>query len=164
MNINSILLSLSLGLLTSTASLAGGHGIIANLDGPENGASGTGEVFANPDGKTLWIEIKVTGMRADALLDDMVGMPIGPIHMHFAPAGETGPIAVPLGVLDDVLSETAEGFTVLIDALDYDSNAKAVGFELDRDGFLDELQKGNIYFNIHTDANPSGGLRGTIGG
>ena len=153
-------------LLTATTLLVGcadDPKYTATLSGDEAGASGAGEIILNSTDQTIQVALTITGMSMDALFDGLVEAPIGPIHLHHGGPGERGPIAIPFVMSDGAYAETADGFTVTYTALEYGPSAALVSSELDFASFTKELKAGNIYFNVHTDSFPGGGLRGALG-
>lgn len=64
-------------------------------------------------------------------------------HIHEAPPGENGPVVVPLEQTDD--------------------NTWSVPDEVHlTEAQLETLKEGNLYINVHTEANPGGEVRGQL--
>lgn len=78
------------------------------------------------------------------ITDNLIGTPASPgAHIHNAPAGSNG------GIVFGFASDT------------WDLSGSAVWENLSQDN-IDELFAGNMYVNFHTDAFPSGEVRGQI--
>jgi hypothetical protein len=94
--------------------------------------SGSGDVMAMLDGKTLTYTVNYKGLTGPAVA----------AHFHDAAApGGNGPPIVPAS---NVGMSPIKGTATLTDAQIADLNA------------------GKVYFNIHTAANPGGEIRGTL--
>ncbi len=91
------------------------------------------------------------------------------LHLHCAPEGENGPVA--LGMIDLVALGPDNSETVTLDAnaiigkLDKSQvpigDANQCGIHSLR-SLADEINSGNIYWNLHTTAFPAGELRGQV--
>lgn len=94
---------------------------------------GTGVVSIHYTSNTNVLEI-------NALVDGLTGAITG-AHLHLAPEGENG--------------DVVEGLTDFV-------AGNAIKIKLQAGDYIDALRAGNIYLNIHTEANPSGELRAQI--
>ena len=105
---------------------------------PAVNASGTavGVLTVNADNGAIWANV-TTDLQE----------PVTMVHIHQGEAGTNGPVAV--GLSQDVENQ-ALWTTVPNDTLDVDS--------------LAALETAGLYFNVHTEANPAGEVRGQIGG
>ncbi len=126
------------------SSVSGGTAVTAytaNLTGDQEvppvniGAAGAGSAKLNPDGSvTFFVEAR-----------GLSGPPTA-AHIHMASAGNNGMIIVDLG--DPITTEEPFMWTGTSDPLTEDQ--------------VDALRNGGLYFNVHTDANPPGEIRGQI--
>ena len=116
---------------------------------PEDTAS-TGDFSASLSGNRLTVTGEFSNLTS-ALLPvggaDPVGNPEGPIHIHIGEAGENGPIIRNLMVEVDSEDPGSGEFTGTFDLSDEQVGA---------------LVTDGLYVNLHTEANPSGELRGQI--
>lgn len=64
-------------------------------------------------------------------------------HIHEAPPGENGPVVVPLEQTDDNTWSVPDGVHLTEDQ-------------------LETLKEGDLYINVHTEANPGGEVRGQL--
>lgn len=89
--------------------------------------------------------VSKTGMMVNynAVVSGLSG-PITGAHLHIAPAGQNGDVVVNL--TDDVVGNVLSG--------QFDPTSV--------DGLVDDMMAGNVYINIHTDANPGGEIRGQL--
>lgn len=119
----------AVGLLAASAASAQMVHYTAKLAGA---GSGSGDVFAMLEGKTLSYTVNYKGLSGPAVA----------AHFHDATApGGNGPPIVPAS---NVGASPIKGTATLTDAQIADLNA------------------GKVYFNIHTAANPGGEIRGTL--
>lgn len=79
-------------------------------------------------------------LRFNVVLSGLSG-PIAAAHFHMASMGMSGPVVQDLGAF--ISGNTISG-------------------EVDPTAFLGDLMAGNIYLNVHTDANPNGEIRGQL--
>ncbi len=79
-------------------------------------------------------------LKFNAVFTGLSG-PVTAIHFHSGAMGESGPVVQDL-----------DGFL----------NGNAINGEVDPTPFLADLMAGNIYLNVHTDANPNGEVRGQL--
>lgn len=117
---------------------------------PADGPS-TGEIRATLDAETLTLTVEgsFSGLTSPLLQvggEDPAGNPESAVHIHFAPAGENGPIFRNLAV-----SDNGDGSGSFSGSFVLESEAVARAFAADQ-----------YYVNLHTEANPSGELRGQI--
>ncbi|CAN5747402.1 hypothetical protein BH24DEI2_BH24DEI2_21800 [soil metagenome] len=124
-----------MGMDNLTATLSGSQQV------PPNDSEASGEVNATLDGTTLTIEGSFEGLSSDLMEVDGT-----PAHIHQAPAGENGPVILPLEVEanEDDRSGTLSGT-----------------FEL-TDEQLAAYEAGNLYVNIHTQDYPDGEIRAQL--
>ncbi len=102
-------------------------------------ASGRGAIIANPITNELTGGIVITGLTPST----------GGFHIHQAPAGEPGGN----GPIIFSLSDAGDSKTFFVPA----------GTVLTADQYA-ALVAGELYFNVHTDAQPSGEIRGQLNG
>ncbi len=100
---------------------------------PALDVEGTGIASIHYTANTNVLEINVL---VDGLSGDITGA-----HLHLAPEGENG--------------DVVENLTPFI-------AGRAIKVKLQAGDYIDALRSGNIYLNIHTEANPSGELRAQI--
>ena len=100
---------------------------------PALDVAGTGLVSVHYTSNTNVLEI-------NALVDGLTG-PITGAHLHLAAEGENG------GVVENLTDFIA---------------GNAIKVKLQAGDYIDALQTGNIYLNIHTEANPNGELRAQL--
>ncbi len=165
--------SLSFAIATSATLLAGmasatSYNYIATLTGDQEptpvatSATGTAEVSVDTVAETLSVSLNVTGISLLDLFDPLVVSPVGPVHLHNAPAGVNGPIAVAFPFWPTIYTDTADGFSLNVTDLAYSDAAALSGTSLSFDDFMAELNNQSIYFNVHTDFAPGGEIRGVV--
>lgn len=101
----------------------------------------------------------IANLQVSGFTPSLPGNPLGPVHVHSAPAGQNGPILFPLRESDAtgaaVLSGGVFWTTLNNPTAPTDSEVadirNATGFG-----------NGNYYFNVHSDANSGGEVRGQI--
>lgn len=124
--------TLSFGLLTSLAQAAELKLSGANeVPAVTTAATGSGSITVANDG-TMSGSIKTTGVQGTMA------------HIHVAPAGKNGPVAVPLTKGDD-------GATWSVPA----------GTKLTADQ-LKSFKAGELYVNVHSEANKGGEIRAQL--
>ena len=135
-------------LITSEISLDALQSVPAN----PSTATGTATVEFDTAGLTLNLSLSVIGISLADVTFPGGGLAfggIGPVHIHEAAAGSTGPVVVPFP-----------------DAVDYTDTAS--GFDLSSSGvsfastLLPAITSGAVYLNVHTLTNPSGEIRGQL--
>lgn len=154
-------LALSTGAQASTVTFEGLLTGAQEVPVPNNSpALGAGIVTVNTVTETFDVSLNVLGITLPQLNDGLVAAPVGPVHLHNAPAGVNGGIVVPFafGPLYSDIGNTPLGFALNATNL---SAANITG-GLDFASLLGELRAGNIYFNVHTDAFPGGEIRGQL--
>jgi hypothetical protein len=105
--------------------------------------AGAASFTLSPDGNSLMYEIRVS---------NTTNIRFG--HLHLAPAGVNGPV-----IVDILGAKPGLNNGVLITSEIRNENIKN-GLTVAQ--LVEEFKAGNIYVNIHTDANPGGELRGQI--
>lgn len=108
---------------------------------PPVATDATGSATVTLSGSTLSLQGEVSGLSS--ALVEVAG---SPGHVHMAPMGENGDVVFPLNV-----TEAEDGTSALF----------SLETELSDDQ-LAALMAGELYLNFHTEANPSGELRGQI--
>jgi len=103
----------------------------------------------------------IANLQVSGFTPSLPANPLGPVHVHSAPAGQNGPILFPLRESDVTGTAAASGgvfWTTLNNAaLAVDPIAEAATFR-NAAGF----GNGNYYLNVHSAANASGEVRGQI--
>ena len=106
--------------------------------------SATGSFTASLDGESLTFTLGATGEG------------LTQAHIHLGPAGENGPVVAFL------FGPEADGVEV-VDASGTITVAELLGpLEGDFAAFMEALEAGNLYVNVHSLANPPGEIRGQI--
>jgi hypothetical protein len=128
-------------------------------------AQGLGSLRVDTVAKTLDVALLVSGIKIDSSLalpgesslsDDfknvIAGGALGPIHLHQGGAGQNGGILVafPFGA---TYQHAANGFLLTVEDLDISDVF---------DTFITEANAGRVYFNVHTNENPGGEIRGQL--
>lgn len=152
-------LALCAAILTSPA-FAASVKFTALLDGAQAGstsaATGTAELFLSDAQDSLAFTLSVTGLGLEAMTGG---------HIHLGAPGTNGPIVFgfdgPVGPNNDLDGDTVfagngDGFflTSVWDGLEGNNTTLAAQ--------LDNLFAGNLYFNLHSAAFPTGEIRGQI--
>jgi hypothetical protein len=168
-------------IITSAAALAtfgvAGTAFAATLQFRAD-PSGEFEVPANPSSASADFKLKVSGNEDSARYDLKIDEPIENLfmaHLHVAAAGVNGPIAVWLYPHDASgprpIAGSFEGRlakdVITPDDLCYspaapfcdDSGEVLVG---EWDAFIDAVEAGNIYVNVHTTQFPGGEVRDQV--
>lgn len=120
-------------------------------------ASGFGVVTVDTIAQTFNVSLTVDGITLAQLNDGLVAAPVGPVHLHNAPAGVNGGIVVPFafGLLYEA---TPLGFAINATNLTLSNITGGLDFA----GLVAELSAGRIYFNVHTDLFAGGEIRGQL--
>ncbi len=126
------------------------------------GATGVGSVTIDTYAETYSATLDVTGVSLLDLFDPLVVSPVGPVHLHNAPVGVNGPIAIAFPFWPTIYSATTDGFSLSVTDQSFADAVALSGSALAFEDFLAELNSGNIYFNLHTDFAPGGELRGVL--
>ncbi len=122
--------------MTFTAMLTGDQEVPA----VETEGSGKGTFTLSEDMTMLTFEVTASGLSG----------PIVGAHFHAAPAGENGAVVFDL---TDLVEET-EGEVTIMGTIDV--------AEIDVDMPVEDLLGGNLYVNLHTEANSGGEIRGQV--
>ncbi len=169
MHLSHVLPSSALALcLTASTAFAGTFNFDAILSGGQEvpavstTAAGFGTLSVDEMAETLDFMLEVVGINLDGLLDALVAAPVGPIHLHAGTAGNNGPVVVPFAFDPNTYFDTSAGFEVKVEDFAYADAAAISGTGLGFDEFLASLNSEAIYINVHTDAVPSGELRGQL--
>jgi hypothetical protein len=104
--------------------------------------------------------IEITPMGADSIAysvnaTNIEGVTAG--HMHLGKQGENGPIVVTLFNYDSPMNGVSESGTITADKLE----GPMAGMQIS--DLAAAGANGTIYFNIHTEQNPDGEIRGQSG-
>lgn len=160
-----------LGALALTWALPASAAILeykASLDssqsttGSNSTATGTALLLVDTTMETLSFRLGVTGIDRDDLFDALVASPIGPVHIHDAPRGQTGPVAIPFAFNDTDYLTTATGFWLSVTDYAYSDAISLSGFGESFAEFVEGLNQDGYYINVHTDAWNSGEIRGQL--
>ena len=123
---------------------------VAQMNGanevPAVGLTATGTATFTLTGRTLTYVITVNGLSGNALAS----------HIHGGAAGANGNIVFPFTAANIQTGQVASG---TIDLTQPVSNGTT---SISGDQFLTMLNSGQLYTNVHTDANPNGEIRGQI--
>lgn len=116
--------------------------------------------------KTVAVEMDVVGLSMDALWDNLVSAPIGPMHLHQYANGDladanSSELAFPLP-FGPSYSPTPNGFRVRTGSLDYAGAVAPLPHSISFDAFVAALEKGTVILNIHTDAFNGGEVNGLV--
>jgi hypothetical protein len=109
----------------------------------EVAATGDATVTISDDEQTVSWDVSYSGLT---------GAPAAG-HIHIGAEGENGPVMIPFAEV------TETGTTGSFAAADYTGGD---GLPADWAGVLAAIRDGNAYVNIHTEANPSGEIRGQL--
>jgi hypothetical protein len=128
--------------------------------------SGAFEVPAVDSSASANLKLKVSPHSADARYDLKIDEPIENVvmaHLHLAAAGTNGPIVVWLyphdGPPPALIEGTFEG-RLAKDVITVDDlEGPLTG---NWDGFLEALNNGDLYVNVHTTAHPNGEIRDQV--
>jgi hypothetical protein len=104
--------------------------------------------------------IEITPMGADSIAysvnaTNIEGVTAG--HMHLGKQGENGPVVVTLFNYDSPMNGVSENGTITADKLE----GPMAGMQIS--DLAAAATNGTIYFNIHTEQNPDGEIRGQSG-
>lgn len=143
----------------------------AKLDGkygPQpTGSSATGQaqIKVDVDKQTISVDLAVDGITPDALWDQLVAAPIGPIHLHkyATAAGGDSVLVVPLPYGPNYRA-VKNGMRVTTRDYSYAAGAALLKSTLSFDDFVAAMRGGLIVLNIHTDAFNPGEISGRVGG
>ena len=105
---------------------------------PAPGASGAAEISVDAESGAISGEVTVEGLTGPATM----------AHIHVGAPGEAGPVAIGLEGNGDGTVWTIPDGATLADTMEGDVRG--------------DYAAGNLYFNVHTDANPAGEVRGQI--
>jgi hypothetical protein len=119
-----------------------------------------GEVESDAFGR-----VAATSLESGTVLDVRVkgrqlSGPVVAAHLHVAPAGQNGPVVVDL---TDAIEVTGDGSMQIVVDITADDIGGPLGDTDDPFGnLLAELVTGGVYVNLHTEAYPSGEIRGQL--
>lgn len=139
-------------LIVGNASLSGLQEVPAGM----SAATGTATVTIDTVAMTFGIAMSVDGLSLADITFPGGGLgfgSIGPVHIHLAPAGSNGAVAVPFGSLADYTA-TATGFDLVATG----SVLASLDFADVVSAFLVE----GTYINVHSLNAPGGEIRGQI--
>ena len=147
--ITSTILTVTLAANAASAGVFFDFILDGSQEAPPNGSDAFG--FATleymSDAQTFDLFVVTDGIGLGDLLG--VGPNNSPVHIHNAPAGANGPIAIDVGAMS---SFTDEGDGILT----FSISGVSIG------DFEDELFAGELYLNIHTAEFAGGEIRGQI--
>lgn len=130
--------------------------------GSDSRAIGAATLSVDTVTERLTFMLTVTRITLDDLWDTLVAAPVGPIHLHNAPAGQTGPVVVPFAFDMQTYSGNDTGFLLEMEDFGYSDAASLSGTGLSFSDFVAQLDAGNFYINVHTDAWNAGEIRGQL--
>lgn len=128
-------------------------------------ATGKARIEVDTTRQSVSVDMTVDGITRDALWDELVAAPIGPVHLHkyaTATAGDSV-LVVPLPY-GPAYKVAKGGMRLTMKDYDYAAGAALLKSTLSFDEFVKALQDGLIVLNIHTDAFNPGEISGRIGG
>jgi hypothetical protein len=130
--------------LNFTAALSGGN----EVPGVSTGSVGVGTVSVN-------LATQVVTYRID-----VYNMPVGTTaaHFHVGAAGVAGPVVVNFTVVTNISNDYAISGT----ASATDLTVRPANGINSWEDFIQALQLGNVYMNVHSTANPGGEIRGQV--
>ena len=159
------------GALAIASAIPGGASILqfeATLDsgqsttGSDSTATGEALFLVNTHDETLDFRLGISGITLDQLWDTLVAAPIGPVHIHDAPRGQTGPVAIPFAFNMTDYMATASGFWLSVTDYAYADAVGISGFPESFNDFVAGLRDAQYYINVHTDAWNAGEIRGQL--
>jgi Cu/Zn superoxide dismutase len=123
---------------------------IAQLSGanevPAVSGSAGGTATYTLSGRSLTYSVIVSGLSGSAIAS----------HIHSAPAGSNGKILYPFTAAEVQSGQVASG------TIDLNQPVSNGSESISGDSLLTLLNKGQLYTNVHTAANPGGEIRGQI--
>jgi hypothetical protein len=126
---------------------------MANLSGvnevPPAMTVGSGTVLASLSGRTLVVSGSFSGLSGSFTAS----------HIHVAAVGVSGPVVLPLDV---TIGADGRSGTFDPDENTYDLDAVALQGGMTADTFIEALEEGNAYVNVHSAAYSGGEIRGQI--
>ena len=125
-------------------------------------SSGTAQVFVDNGDETIDFSLSVQGISVDDLEDGLVAAPVGPIHLHLAPAGSNGPVVIPFAFDPATYIDTDDGFALNVSDFAFADAIALSGAGGTFDQFLAGMIDEQYYVNVHTDEFASGELRGQV--
>lgn len=117
----------------------------------ETNATGVAKFKLNKEGTALSYKLNVANIENVLMA-----------HIHFGAAGENGPVVVWLYPEGGPPPQPIEGRSNGTLAEGTITDADVVGPLADFDALIEAMKSGNTYVNVHTEANPSGEVRGQI--
>ena len=140
----------------------------AKLDGKYGKATGspaTGKAKVRVDTvkQSLTVDLTLDGITADALWDELVEAPIGPIHFHkyATPAGGDSVLVLPLPY-GAHYKATKKGLRITVRDYDYPAVRKMLNTSLPFEEFVAAMRGGLIALNVHTDKFKPGEISGLV--
>ena len=130
--------------------------------GSDSMATGKANLTVDTIAQTLSFSMTVDGIGTDDLWDTLVAAPVGPVHLHNAAAGSTGPIVIPFAFGADTYSGMGDMFGIDVSDYAYADAVALSGSSLSFEEFVAELDMAGIYVNIHTDTWMNGEIRGQV--
>jgi hypothetical protein len=119
---------------------------------PMSQATGMAQMVLDDSDESLTFSMDVDGIMTADLMNIAT---FGPVHIHRAPTGQTGPVAVPFADASDY-SDTNDGFTLVTGRILF------ADLGIDFANFLATSNASGYYINIHTNDVGSGEIRGQL--
>lgn len=119
-------------------------------------ATGSASLEIDDVAETLTFSMSIDGIDFADLID--VGPGAGPVHLHNAAAGSNGPVVVPFTFPAGGYTGTMDGFALDRAMVSFDAITGGADF----DTFINELNAGNYYINVHTADWTGGEVRGQL--
>ena len=127
----------------------------------DDDATGFGTVVIDTVAETVSFDLTVAGLSLADLNTGLSNGPLGPVHLHNAPAGQNGPIIVPFP-FGATYTETADGFNLSVSNVSFADAVGISGATLSFTDFVSALLSDNIYINVHSNEFPAGAIRGQL--
>ena len=130
-------------------------------------ATGTARVRVDTAAREVSVDLKVRGIRPDALWKNLVRGPIGPIHFHqYIPRpGQPDDVVLVLPLpYGPSYTATRDGFRVVMKGYDYATGAKLLGSTATFEEFVAAMGSGHVILNVHTEKFTDGEISGAVVG
>jgi len=161
-----ILAGICAGVVLATSPARAGLKFIASLDGTQSGtgssATGSAALELSDDKTALSISVTVEGLDFDGSATFGTEDNVTAFHIHRAKAGVVGPVV--FGFISPN-SDTNGQFNMDVNGLTTTITSVWDGVEGNGTTLSDEISNllsEGLYFNVHTNSNPGGEIRGQV--